>query len=141
MKCIAYDFGSLGKYKYVVIFAKYNGKWIICKHRDRDTWETSGGHIEPGESPTDAAVRELKEETGALDFNIIPVCDYWAGKEIPEDVYASSANGQVFFANVRTMGELPESEMECVDFFDTYPDNLTYPEITEVLMEYLEKIL
>src|SRR5450759_3451320 len=32
---------------------------VLCRHRDRSTWETPGGHIEPGESPREAAVREL----------------------------------------------------------------------------------
>jgi 8-oxo-dGTP pyrophosphatase MutT (NUDIX family) len=30
------------------------------------SWETVHGHIEPGETPADAAVRELAEETGAV---------------------------------------------------------------------------
>ena len=29
------------------------------------SWETVHGHIEPGETPADAAIRELAEETGA----------------------------------------------------------------------------
>jgi 8-oxo-dGTP pyrophosphatase MutT (NUDIX family) len=32
--------------------------------RSAGTWETIHGHIEAGERPTDAAVRELREETG-----------------------------------------------------------------------------
>ncbi|MFA6427791.1 MAG: NUDIX hydrolase [Candidatus Magasanikbacteria bacterium] len=40
-------------------------KEILYIHRaDRDLWETPGGGLEPGETPYDAAVREVKEETG-----------------------------------------------------------------------------
>ena len=48
----------------VVIAARYRGMWLVCRHRDRDTWELPGGHVENGETP-EAAVRwELYEETG-----------------------------------------------------------------------------
>ena len=50
--------------KYAVIIAKTNGKWIFCKHKERDTYEIPGGHREPGENILDAAKRELYEETG-----------------------------------------------------------------------------
>ena len=64
--------------KYVVVFSRYEGKLLLSRHRDRDTWETQGGHIEPGESPEDAAKRELWEESGAVDFTLEPLCMYWA---------------------------------------------------------------
>jgi putative hydrolase of HD superfamily len=118
----------------VVSFARYGGKWLLCKHRDRDTWETSGGHIEPGEAPLDAARRELYEETGALDFDITPVCDYWACDEPHEREDITWANGQVFLAELKKTGPLPESEMERVELFDDFPGNLTYPDITAALL-------
>ena len=34
------------------------------RHADTGTWTTPGGAIEPRESPADAAVREMWEETG-----------------------------------------------------------------------------
>ena len=62
--------------KFAVIIAKFQGKWVFCKHRQRDTYELPGGHREAGESILDAAKRELQEETGALDFSLVPVCAY-----------------------------------------------------------------
>ena len=35
--------------KFAVIISKTNGKWIFCKHRERDTYEVPGGHRESGE--------------------------------------------------------------------------------------------
>jgi len=135
MKCTVYGLGKLKSYKFVVTFARFKNKWIICKHKNRSTWETSGGHIEPGETPIEAAKRELREETGALDFSIEPVCDYWACDEPHEAESITWSNGQVFLAHVNGLGEIPKnSEMECVDFFDEFPQNLTYPDITYTLL-------
>lgn len=54
--------------KFAVIAARYNGKWIFCRHKQRDTWEIPGGHREPGENIAETAKRELHEETGAVEF-------------------------------------------------------------------------
>lgn len=132
MKCEAYELSSLKRYKYVVIIAKYRGNWILCKHKKRDTWETAGGHIELGESPLEAAKRELFEETGSISFDIKPIFDYWAADD------TSEANGMVFFAEIKKLGDLPESEMEKIKFFQTLPSNLTYKDITPKLFQYLE---
>jgi len=43
------------------------GKWILSKHKKRDTWETQGGHIEDGETPLEATKRELFEESEIRD--------------------------------------------------------------------------
>jgi 8-oxo-dGTP diphosphatase len=137
MKCKTYQIGGLRNYKYVVTFAIYNGKWILCKHKKRDTWETAGGHIEQGESALEAARRELYEETGSLEFDIIPVCDYCVYCESHESNDADCANGVVFMANIYTLGEIPKSEMEKIGFFDKLPSNLTYPDITNTLFPYV----
>jgi 8-oxo-dGTP diphosphatase len=141
MKSSVYNLGELKTYKYVVVFARYNNKWILCKHKNRSTWKTSGGHIELGETPLDAAKRELFEETGSIDFNITPICDYWACDEPHETKNITWANGQVFLAFVKDIGKLPESEMECINYFETFPENLTYPDITyELLPCIMDKI-
>ena len=136
MKCTVYALNQLKSYKYVVTFARYKDKWIICKQKTKSTWETSGGHIEPGETPVEAAKRELREETGAVDFTIDPVCDLWACDDPHEmENLTWSNNGQVFLARVKELGEIPEnSEMERIDFFDEFPQNLTYPDITRTLL-------
>lgn len=133
MKCVIHPLNSLGTYKYVVTLTRYQGKIVLSRHHSRDTWETQGGHIEPGETPMDAARRELWEESGAIDYDIAPLCDYRAADE------TSSANGQVFVADVRRFDRMPESEMKEIGFFSSLPDHLTYPDITPRLFEYLMK--
>ena len=49
---------------FVVIVSRCGNKHVFCRHRQRSTWECPGGHIEPGETPLEAARRELYEETG-----------------------------------------------------------------------------
>jgi 8-oxo-dGTP diphosphatase len=137
VKCTVYEFGKLKDYKYVVTFAVYEGRWLLCKHRERNTWEVSGGHVEAGETPLEAARRELFEETGALDFTLEPVCDYWACDEPHETKNITWSNGQVFFADVKKLGPIPESEMEKIEVLEMFPDNLTYPDITAELLPYV----
>ena len=52
--------------KFSVIISKADGKWVFCKHKERDTYEIPGGHREEGELILDAAKRELREETEQL---------------------------------------------------------------------------
>lgn len=129
MLCEIHPFGSLGAYKYVVTLSFSEGKIVLSRHQDRTTWETQGGHVEPGETPLAAARRELWEESGALEYTITPLCDYRCPSRGP----ARWANGQVFVAQVRSFGPLPPSEMAEIRAFDTLPGNLTYPDITPCL--------
>lgn len=48
----------------VAIFARSRGRVLLIKHKRLGTWLPVGGEIEPGETPLEAARRELFEETG-----------------------------------------------------------------------------
>lgn len=135
MICKAYGFGALERYRYVVVLSACQGGILLSRHRARMTWETQGGHIEPGETPEEAARRELFEESGAIDFALRPLCDYWAGDEETGE----GANGQVFAAEVFALGPIPESEMAETRVFNALPGNLTYPAITPVLFARLNE--
>ncbi len=43
-----------------------SGRVLLARHADNNEWLLVGGSIEPGESPADAAVREMWEETRLL---------------------------------------------------------------------------
>lgn len=62
--------------KFAVIISKTNSKWVFCKHKERNTYEIPGGHREENETIMETAQRELREETGAVNFNITPICVY-----------------------------------------------------------------
>jgi len=124
--------GKLENYRYTVVFSRYGANWIYPRHKDRSTYETAGGRIEAGETPLECAKRELQEETGAIKFSITPVFDYAVHTD------KSYANGQVFFANVEILGDLPiDSEMEEVQKFSGIPNEMTYPHILPVLYDKL----
>jgi len=116
-----------GQYLFVVIAAKYNEKWVWVKHRDRNTWEIPGGHIEKGETADNASRRELIEETGAVRFSIVTVCDYWVRIGEKEGL------SRLYFANIQELGPLPASEISGIGFFDAPPTNQTYPDIQPLL--------
>ena len=80
-----------------------------------------------GETPEQAARRELWEESGAGEFTLIPLCGYRAGDE------TGSAAGAVFVAQVEALGPLPPLEMAETALFSALPRELTYPGITPVL--------
>lgn len=122
--------------KFAVIVAKTNGKWVFCKHKNRNTLEVPGGHREPNENIIDTAKRELAEETGAIDFELEPVCVYsviekdnWDGVE---------TFGLLCYADINSFGEI-NSEIEKIIITDELPTNWTYPTIQPMLLAELEK--
>ena len=69
MEFKVYPFNTLNGYFSADIIAMHKGKWVFCKHKHRTTWEHPSGWIEAGESPLEAAKRELFEETGSIKFD------------------------------------------------------------------------
>ena len=129
LRCELYPFASLESYQFVVVCSRYGGKWLLSRHRERETWECQGGHIEQGETPLQAALRELYEESGVRDVSLYPVCDYRGYDP------AGCSGGQVFLADVHRLGTMPESEIRETALFDEPPKALTYPEATPRFLE------
>lgn len=115
--------------KYSVIVSRYRGKWLFCKHRERETFEIPGGHRETGETPEQAARRELYEETGATRYALTELCVYSVAEAGGPETF-----GMLYFAEIEELSPLPDFEMEWVECFDGLPERLTYPEIQPFLL-------
>ena len=120
--------------EFAVIISKSNGKWVFCKHKERDTFEVPGGHRENGEKIEDTAVRELKEETGAVDFNIKPVCVYSVkGKTRVNNNATKESFGMLYAAEIFSFEEI-HSEIEKIVLSDDLIRQWTYPLIQPKLI-------
>ncbi|HSN28630.1 MAG TPA: NUDIX domain-containing protein, partial [Kofleriaceae bacterium] len=48
----------------VAVYVRRGDRVLVIEHRRLKTWLPIGGELESGETPSEAAVRELREETG-----------------------------------------------------------------------------
>lgn len=122
------------KVKCVVIIAMTNNnEWVICRHRDRSSFEFPGGHREKNETILDAAKRELHEETGAVKYAIEEVGIY-------KDTTSSEMKYvMLYFAIIKEFKEIPLSseidEIKQVKYLTEC--KWTYPEIQKNLIAYI----
>ena len=134
-----YDTVDDSLFKFAVIISQSNGKWVFCKHKERDTYEAPGGHREVGEDILETAKRELQEETGAIQFDIKPICVYSVTGKNSVNETGEETFGLLCFAEITEFAGKLESEIEKVELMDELPQNWTYPLIQPKLIEkYLQ---
>ncbi len=121
--------------KFAVVVARYQGKWVFCKHRERATYECPGGHREKNEHIEDTARRELWEETGAIDFCLKQVCAYSVVRAGQEESF-----GMLYYADIFAFEALPALEIEKIELFESLPDQWTYPLIQPKLLERVRRM-
>ena len=125
--------------KFAVIISKFNGKWVYCKHKERNTYEIPGGHREAGEAILETAKRELYEETGAVKYKIEPICVYSVTGKNRANESGEETFGMLYYAEIEDFECELHSEIERVELFDEMPKDLTYPMIQPLLMEHYFK--
>lgn len=132
-----YDEAEDALLRFAVIVARAGEKYVFCKHRLRDTFEIPGGHREPGETILETARRELYEETGAVDFDICPVCVYSVVQA--DDPDGQESFGMLYSAQIRSFEAELHSEIERIVLTDCMPAAQTYPDIQPGLLEEVQK--
>lgn len=132
-----YDSVSDELLKFAVIISKTQGKWVFCKHKERDTYEVPGGHREENEDILDTARRELYEETGALKYKLKPICVYSVTAE--DNFDGQETFGLLCCADIYTFEEKLHSEIEKIIITDQLVENWTYPLIQPELLKEAER--
>ena len=92
-----------GDLYFAIILARAPGGVVLVFNRWRQVWELPGGLIDPGESPAESAVRELREEAGC-----VAISPRWRG--IIEVSDGRTHLGAVYDCRVDDVPEAFESE-------------------------------
>ncbi len=136
-----YDDAEDDMLKFAVIISRNQGKWVFCRHKDRDTYEVPGGHREASEDITEAAKRELKEETGAVEYDLTPLCVYSVCGETRDGEYLEEESlGMLYFAEIYSFEEELHHEIAEIIMTEQLPEHWTYPLIQPVLMEKAKEL-
>ncbi|HWQ14499.1 MAG TPA: NUDIX hydrolase [Roseiflexaceae bacterium] len=123
-------------------FVVHEGRTLLLRHRKLGQWFPPGGHIDPHELPDEAAVREVREESG-LEVELLqhggalgrvrvlpqPYCI------LLEDIAPGHQHiDLIYFARVRG-GRLAHSEREAHEARWLSWEELDAPEINEDIRE------
>lgn len=59
-----------------------------------EAWQMPQGGIDQGEGPKEAAIRELEEETGIRDTQVIAEYEGWLTYDLPDELYGKVWKGK-----------------------------------------------
>lgn len=132
--------------KHVWVICRFGNKWLLTNHEDRG-YEFPGGKVEKGETPVEAAIREVKEETGATVGKIDYIGQYKVvGKEktIVKNIYFARINSMerqsTYFETLGPvlLDELPEKPEEDERFSFIMKDSVLKHSIAKIRDIYIK---
>jgi bis(5'-nucleosidyl)-tetraphosphatase len=105
----------------VVILRQYDAEWRYLILRAYRNWDFPKGLVEPGEEPLQAAIREVREETGLTNLvfrwgEAFAETAPYAGGKIARYYLAESAEGDVVLPVNPELGMPEHHEYHWVDF-------------------------
>lgn len=101
------------------VVADGDGRILLARRRDNELWTIPGGAMEPGESISQTAVREVKEETG-IDVEVVSLIGIYSNPNHVVEYSDGEVRQQfsVCFACLPVGGEpAPSDETSDVGFF------------------------
>jgi ADP-ribose pyrophosphatase YjhB (NUDIX family) len=105
-----------------VVVVNGRGEILLIRRSDNDNWAVPGGAIDLGESMTQAAVREVKEETG-IDCEITGLVGIYTD---PKHIILYTSNGEArqefsIVLTAREVGGAPTPSSESIEVVWTAP--------------------
>jgi 8-oxo-dGTP pyrophosphatase MutT (NUDIX family) len=104
-----------------VVMLNTQGDVLLCHATETTHWDVPKGAPDPGESPVEAALRELVEETGI----VLPASRL---KDLGRFVYRRDKDLHLFAVRVSD-GEVRLEDCVCESYFPRYRDGTMIPEM------------
>ncbi|WP_027409565.1 RNA deprotection pyrophosphohydrolase [Anoxybacteroides tepidamans] len=115
---------------HVWVVCRYQQQWLLTNHRERGL-EFPGGKREENETTEQAALREVKEETGGIVERLTYIGQYQVGQTLTKNIY---------FAEVKELSKQSTYlETNGPVLLDELPDDLTKDERFSFIMK--DKVL
>ena len=100
---------------------------LVTARAPTEQWVLPKGHISPGETPEDAALRELREETG-VEGDLLGVVD-----DVPFRSRTGPAVVRYYLVRARSEGESREGRRYAWLGYDEAVKRLTFPDARRAL--------
>jgi 8-oxo-dGTP pyrophosphatase MutT (NUDIX family) len=121
----------------VAVYPRHKGRVLLIKHRRLGLWLPPGGECLPGETPQEAAARELLEETGLVGrFPVTSPIDGTPAGFIGYEEHRAGDKGVhlnlVFVADVDSDKVVPNHEFEAHRWVDRFDDISGPPNVAQL---------